>query len=200
MKRFDKFNNERNNPAPSAADPIPTVESPAANSSKARRAVDTSEDVSAYNSHKRSPDDESALSELGSSPPKKKAKKRSTEDEDAAYAAKLQAELNATARSTRGGNTKKRTAAPKKKTKKKSENKVRDEDDSDIVSGSGGEKKEVKRTGGFHVRATPTKIQIIQHNSGLIPTQKPMTLSPPLAELLGETSVRCIHPPPTLLN
>ncbi|ORY00003.1 hypothetical protein BCR34DRAFT_116988 [Clohesyomyces aquaticus] len=175
MTRFDKFHNERNGASeadPEPSEPIPTIEHghAATNGTKAP-AADSSGD-SAPHSKKRTPDDESALSELEQSPPKKKQKKnKSTEEDDAAYAARLQAEenLKSRARSTRGGNTKKKAPLPKKKKeKKKSANKVKDEDDSDIASGSGAEKKEVKRTGGFH---------------------KPMTLSAPLSELLGETSL-----------
>ncbi|OAF98724.1 SWIB-domain-containing protein, partial [Paraphaeosphaeria sporulosa] len=154
MARFDKFNAEQNG-GPEPEEPVPSVEAPT-------------------NGHasKRTPDDDSALSELDDSPPKKKQKKhRSTEDDDAAYAARLQAEENmaSRARSTRGGNTKKRAPVQKKKKeKKKSATKVKDDDDSDIASGSGGEKKSPKRTGGFH---------------------KPMNLSAALQELLGETQL-----------
>ncbi|KAF1965787.1 SWIB-domain-containing protein [Bimuria novae-zelandiae CBS 107.79] len=155
MVRFDKFNAEQNG-APEPEEPVPSVEAP----------------TNGHTTGKRTPDDDSALSELDESPPKKKPRKhKSTEDEDAAYAARLQAEENmaSRARSTRGGNTKKK-AAPQKKTqkKKKSANKVKDEDDSDIASGSGGEKKSPKRTGGFH---------------------KPMNLSTALQDLLGETQL-----------
>ncbi|KAF2109047.1 hypothetical protein BDV96DRAFT_248995 [Lophiotrema nucula] len=171
MKRFDKFNNEQNGAAETEpAEPVPTIERRATNGTKATRA-DSSEDASASVSKKRTPEDDSALSELDQSPPKKKVKKVKTEEDDAAFAARLQAEENARARgrATRGGNTKKKAPVQKqKKPKKKSSNKVKDEDDSDIASGSGAEKKEVKRTGGFH---------------------KPMTLSPALSELLGETSL-----------
>ncbi|KAF2474752.1 SWIB-domain-containing protein [Lindgomyces ingoldianus] len=175
MARFDKFNSERNGPPdPEPAEPIPTIERaiPATNGTKAPAADSSEGSASAANSKKRTPDDESAVSELEQSAPKKKQKKnKSIEEDDAAYAARLQAEenLKSRARSTRGGNTKKRVPAAKKKSgKKKSANKVKEEDDSDIGSGSGAEKKEVKRTGGFH---------------------KPMTLSAPLSELLGETSL-----------
>lgn len=147
MERFDKFNDERNG-APEPAEPIPTVEKPT-NGSKA----DVSEGSGSV-SKKRSPDNESEFSPLENTPPQKKHKKhRSAEEEDAALAAKLQAEFNAAsrARSTRGGTTKKRALVPKKKTKKKSANVVKEDDDSELESGSGKEKKEVKRTGGFHV-------------------------------------------------
>ncbi|KAJ4370628.1 hypothetical protein N0V83_005149 [Neocucurbitaria cava] len=160
MQRFDKFNSEQNGSS-EPSEPIPTVE----NGAKA-----TNGDTSDVSNHKRSPDDESALSELEDfAPPKKKVKKsKVAEEDDAAYAARLQAEENARMRSTRGGNTKRRAPAPKKKTKKKSSNRVKDEDDSDIASGSGGEKKSPSRKGGFH---------------------KPMALSPALSELLGETQL-----------
>ena len=90
--------------------------------------------------------------------PAKKPRKttKSTEDDDAAFAARLQAQENSLARSTRGnGSTKRRNvvskAASKKSKKTKSARKIKDEDDSDAETGSGAEKKEVKRTGGFHV-------------------------------------------------
>lgn len=158
MARFDKFNSERERASkPSPRDPIPTVENRNGHTHRAS----TSEENSTSVSKKRTSADseESELSDLQDSPPKKKQKKRvkqekqtSVEDEDAAYAAKLQAEFNAASRTraTRGGNTKKR--APTMKKKKKSANRVKNEDDSDVASGSGDEKKEVKRTGGFHVR------------------------------------------------
>jgi upstream activation factor subunit UAF30 len=145
MQRFDKFNNSENNGSTDPQEPIPTVENGAKGSNG---------DTSDASNHKRSPDEESALSEVeDSAPPKKKAKKsRPKEDDDAAYARKLQMEENSRMRSTRGGNTKKRAPLPKKKTKKKSSNRVKDEDDSDIASGSGAEKKSPSKKGGFHVR------------------------------------------------
>lgn len=146
MQRFDKFNSEQNGSS-EPSEPIPTVE----NGAKASNG-----DTSDISNHKRSPTDDSVLSEVEDTPrPKKKVKKtKVAEDDDAAYAARLQAEENSRMRSTRGGNTKRRALAPKKKTKKKSSNKVKDEDDSDLGSGSGGEKKSPSRKGGFHVRAS----------------------------------------------
>jgi upstream activation factor subunit UAF30 len=140
LQRFDKCNDKAGSTEPQ--EPIPSVE----NGAKT--------DTSDASNHKRSPDSESALSELEDSapPPKKKAKKsKPAEDEDAAFARKLQMEENSRMRSTRGGNTKKRAPLPKKKTKKKSSNRVKDEDDSDIASGSGAEKKSPSKKGGFHV-------------------------------------------------
>lgn len=88
------------------------------------------------------------------SPPAKKQKPDHDIDADALFAAKLQAEENLRARPTRGAST--RRAAPvKKKTKPKpktkTSKKVKVEDDSDVGSGSESGKKEVKRSGGFHV-------------------------------------------------
>ncbi|KAF2033804.1 SWIB/MDM2 domain protein [Setomelanomma holmii] len=158
MQRFDKFNSENNGSA-EPQEPIPTVE----NGTKTSNG-----NTSDATNHKRSPDEESDLSELeDSGPPKKKSKKsRPAEDDDAAYARKLQMEENSRIRSTRGGNTKRRALLPKKKAKKKSKDRIKGEDNSDVASGSGDEKK--KRKGGFH---------------------KPMALSPALSELLGETQL-----------
>lgn len=151
MQRFDKFNSDNNGTSVDPQEPIPTVENGAGKTTNGH-GDSASDDVS---NHKRSPDSESALSELeDSAPPKKKAKKSrpKSEDDDAAYARKLQMEENSRMRSTRGGNTKKRAPLPKKKAKKKSSNRVKDEDDSDIGSGSGAEKKSPSKKGGFHVR------------------------------------------------
>ncbi|KAH8731479.1 SWIB/MDM2 domain-containing protein [Phaeosphaeriaceae sp. PMI808] len=160
MQRFDKFNSE-NGANPQSQEHTPPVE----NGAK----VSNGHHSDASN-NKRSPDNESTLSEIDHvAPPKKKTKKsRPAEDDDAAYARKLQLEENLRMRSTRGGNTKKRAPLPKKKTKKKSSNRVKDEDDSDIASGSGAEKKSPSKKGGFH---------------------KPMALSPALSSLLGETQL-----------
>ena len=78
-------------------------------------------------------------------------------DDDAAFAARLQAEENSRARPTRGGVNKKAIPAKKKKRtpKKKGSEKIKPEDDSDL-EGSGDEAadKKVNRNGGFHVRKT----------------------------------------------
>lgn len=99
---------------------------------------------------KRDADGEEA-SAAGSEPPAKKHKPDADVDADALYAAKLQAEENMRARPTRGGNTR-RAAPSKKKSKAKTSKRVKAEDDSDIESGSD-TKKEVNRSGGFHVSA-----------------------------------------------
>lgn len=100
---------------------------------------------------KRQADSEEISEPASMSPPPKKHKHDTDVDADALYAAKLQAEENLRARPTRGGNTR-RAPATKKKTKAKTSKRVKAEDDSDVESGSD-TKKEVKRTGGFHVRA-----------------------------------------------
>ena len=181
MQRFDKFNSEVNGTTTEPQEPIPTVENGTAS-------------TSATPDQKRSPDSESALSELeDSAPPKKKAKKsRTAEDDDAAFARRLQAEENArSGRATRGGNTRKKAPLPKKKTKKKSLNRVKDEDDSDIASGSGKEKKSPSRKGGFHVRLPSSYRPHLGFNVTRLLTvaQKPMALSPALSALLNETQL-----------
>ena len=209
MARFDKFNHELNSKGQTdgsePAEPVSTANPSATNGVKGTAARDSSEPGSA--STQSSPqkraktEEESELSEVEPSPPKKKHKKnnRSVEEDDAAFAARLQAEENArmSARSTRGGNTKKRAPVVKKKDKaakkkQKSAKKVKSDDDSDLESGSGGEKKEVKRTGGFHVCLDSSSNLIDGWTScadHILIKQKPMTLSPALSELLGETSV-----------
>lgn len=97
---------------------------------------------------KRDADSEGA-SPAASEPPAKKHKSSADVDADALYAAKLQAEENMRARPTRGGNTR-RAAPTKKKSKAKTSKRVKAEDDSELESGSD-TKKEVNRSGGFHV-------------------------------------------------
>jgi upstream activation factor subunit UAF30 len=112
---------------------------------------------------KRDVDSEEA-SPVDSEPPAKKLKPDvdADVDADALYAAKLQAEENLRARPTRGG-TSRRAAPSKKKSKTKTSKRVKAEDDSDIETGSDtNTKKEVNRTGGFHVRY----IAQIEPNSG----------------------------------
>ncbi|MCJ1448923.1 MAG: hypothetical protein MMC23_009442 [Stictis urceolatum] len=111
------------------------------------------------------PDEE--LSDVKFTPPPKKKQKK-VEMDDAAFAAKLQAEENSRARPTRGGATRKTAPVKKRTPKKKAAAKVKASDDSDVESGSAAEKK-VNRSGGFH---------------------KPLTLSAPLSALLdGETQL-----------
>ncbi|KAL8701943.1 MAG: hypothetical protein Q9201_004648 [Fulgogasparrea decipioides] len=102
------------------------------------------------------------LSEVADTAPPKKKRKRSPLDDDAAFAAKLQAEENIRARPTRGGVTKKAVPVKKKKTpKKKTADRVDAADDSEVDSETA--EKKINRSGGFH---------------------KPLTLSAPLSALL----------------
>jgi upstream activation factor subunit UAF30 len=83
--------------------------------------------------------------------PKRDKKHRSVEETDAAYAARLQAEENGRARSTRGGGSKRKAPSGKKdKARKKAKSKKTVDSGDDSDTGVGEEKK-VNRTGGFHV-------------------------------------------------
>lgn len=169
MRRFDKFTEAAAAPpAPKPSEPTPPVtvktETKANGNGNSTKEVIPKATNGTNNKRVKSEslslsdaeeDDESQLSSLESSPPPKKKQKasRSTEDSDAAFAARLQAEENRARRATRGAATGKRKAAPakkvKKERKKKSKARVGSDEDSDV---EGGEKKEVKRNGGFHVR------------------------------------------------
>lgn len=104
---------------------------------------------SSSSAQKRSVDPEGVSDVTEPIQPKKK-RKDAFVDSDAAFAAKLQAEENLRARPTRGGNTRKAAPAKKKKTSKTSK-KVKASDDSDVDASGTEVKKEVNRTGGFHV-------------------------------------------------
>ena len=132
MERFDVFNERQNGPPAVASSAVPKTNGhipqamPKASPAK-REATDTE------------------LSDVADTSPPKKKRKPSL-DEDAKFAAALQAEEDARVRPTRGGGTN-RKAAPKKKTpKKKSKAHV---DDSDVDSDPK-EKKPPSNTG-FHV-------------------------------------------------
>jgi len=189
LQRFDKFNAEQNGSLepPEPSEPIPSVENGAQVSNGTPLVGST---------HKRSPDDDSALSEVEDAPPTKKKAKKSkpvAEADDAAFAARLQAEENARTRPTRGGNAKRRVAVPKKKaekkTKTKSSTRVKDEDDSDVNTNSDADKKSQSRKGGFHVGRSRTNPTACSQSANHSMQQKPMALSPALSELLGETQL-----------
>lgn len=144
MERFDIYA-EKNGVGESPEEPVsnghdddesaPTIRSPPPSSSPVKRHTDSDD----------------ASNQSPSSPPPKKRKPDADVDADALFAAKLQAEENMRARPTRGGNTR-RAAPTKKKSKAKTSKRVKASDDSDVESGSD-TKKEVNRTGGFHVRS-----------------------------------------------
>ena len=101
----------------------------------------------------------------------------------------LQAQENSRARPTRAGVPKKKNAGVvKKKTpRKKSEKKVKADDDSDLEVGSDGEVKEKVRKGGFHVRSFLNYLRCIHTDDN---RKKQYHLSAPLADLVGEPTVR----------
>jgi upstream activation factor subunit UAF30 len=136
----------------------------------------------------------SASSDDSAPPPAKKPKavkpaRTSAKETDAELAARLQAEENRSARSTRGGGVTKRKAPLKKEKakKKKMKSKTKIGSDDDSIGGSGDdEEKKVKRNGGFHVSSAKVYILL---NSVLTQKQKPMALSEPLYRLLGESTL-----------
>ncbi|KAI9796129.1 MAG: hypothetical protein M1833_006467 [Piccolia ochrophora] len=172
LARFDKFNAERLVSPPSSRE---TATKPLLNghTNHAEKKRDPVQQASPPTSGARDDEDEDddAMSDVVDAPTKHPKKKRKTDpvDDDAVFAAKLQAEENNRARPTRGGMQKRVTPSKKKrKTAAKSKSSVNAEDDSDLESGSGEKKRKVNRTGGFH---------------------KQLTLSPPLAQFLGETTL-----------
>ncbi|KAI6791795.1 hypothetical protein KC332_g17832 [Hortaea werneckii] len=183
MERFDKVQRERS--TEDAAEPAPTTNgAPHADQELDGVAESVEKDgASSPPSNKRkasSPpeDDDEELSDVKDTPPPKKAKKASKpkpkaelEETDEQMARRLAAEYAAPGRATRGGGAKPRKPAPKKekgKTKKKSAAKINSDDDSEVEGGSTSPKPEKEKKGGFH---------------------KPMNLSEPLQQLLGETQL-----------
>ncbi|MCJ1303944.1 hypothetical protein MMC08_006755 [Hypocenomyce scalaris] len=162
MARFDKFMAEKNT--------VPVTNGDTAaikhESKEHRQRMSTPpETPSPSKQHQKYIDDEDELSDVVDTPPlKKKRKGVTTADEDAAFAARLQAEENSRARPTRGGVNRKISTVKKKKAPKvkRTDGKVKPEDDSDIGSTSDVADKKVRK-GGFH---------------------KPLTLSAPLSALL----------------
>jgi len=157
MGRFDKFNAEKNL-SPTVEEV--TVSRPLTNGHAAIVKEETLEPVQQVSSPpskvrpKREERDEEAMSDVIDTPPKKKRKAEPLDD-DALFAARLQAEENSRARPTRGGTSRKGAIVKKKRSsvKKKTAKKIKSEDDSDIEgSGSEVEDRKVNRSGGFHVR------------------------------------------------
>ena len=142
MQRFDIFNakqNGENEPVPSVeiAEPVPKT-----NGHAKSRSITTAEA-----GQKRQADDDD-LSDVADTAPTKKKRKQSVDD-DAAIAAKLQAEEDRNARPTRCGTSRKAASAKKKKpAKKKTATKVTGSDDSDIEEE--GTTRKVNRNTGFH--------------------------------------------------
>ncbi|EEH06419.1 SWIB/MDM2 domain-containing protein [Histoplasma capsulatum G186AR] len=148
MQRFDIFAEQSEKQAEST---------PAVNghSSNGQPDIPTIEPISpalSTSPQKRTPEPESVSDSGDKSPPKKK-RRSNLVDADAIFAAKLQAEENLRARPTRGANSRKIAPVKKKKpaTKSKTSKKVKAEDDSDLDAQDSESKKEVTRTGGFHL-------------------------------------------------
>lgn len=148
MQRFDLYMSKKEEEEAStpSEDAIPTTERVNGNGHYSRTQETTPSSVS---SPARKREADSVLSE------DMETKKRRPEynvDADAEFAAKLQAEENKRARPTRGSTTRKAAPSKKKSKSKTTTKRVRAEDDSDLDSGSEtGAKKEVNRSGGFHV-------------------------------------------------
>ncbi|KAL8725860.1 MAG: hypothetical protein Q9181_006261 [Wetmoreana brouardii] len=145
MARFDKFMADQSAPPQTNGHPEDVKAEPSASPVAPRsktppepRPVSKSESV-----------ETEELSEVVDTAPTKKKRKRSPLDDDAAFAAKLQAEENIRARPTRGGVTKKAVPVKKKKTpKKKTADRVDAADDSEVDSETA--EKKINRSGGFH--------------------------------------------------
>lgn len=150
MERFDKAQaKEQDNGVVGTVEPVPTANgighdeiSPPASSHKRKERDEEEEDMSEV-------DDSSPA-------PKKVKKTNGAVESDEKLAARLQAELNAQTRSTRGGGTTKRkpVAKKEKKAKKKSKAKVGSDDDSAV---EGEDRPERPKNGGFHVSWAYTK-------------------------------------------
>lgn len=171
MARFDKAQQKQaNGGAVAAPEPAPTVNGNAGAAHAQDESEEPEEPSEPASPTKRKASDDEDLSDVVDSPPPKKAKKvsKSVAETDEDLARRMQAELNASARSTRGGGTTKRKPVTKKAKatpKKKSKAKINSDDDSNV---SDSEKPEKEKKGGFH---------------------KPMTLSQPLSEMLGESQL-----------
>ncbi|KAF2725477.1 SWIB-domain-containing protein [Polychaeton citri CBS 116435] len=190
MERFDVVSRKQQPQTDGIIEPQPTVNG---STKKEEHGSETTQVKSTSltespTKRKATSDLESDISDVvaDSPPAPKKAKKSKVEpgaDSDAAYAARLQAELNAQGgRTTRGGGAKPRRQNAKKerKPKKKSSAKIGADDDSELSEVE--DKPEKEKKGGFHVSTTDS-LQSFDR------AKKPMILSEPLSAMLGETSL-----------
>ncbi|KAI4121380.1 MAG: hypothetical protein LQ338_006393 [Usnochroma carphineum] len=160
MARFDKFMANQD----TASNTNGHVEEAKQGSLRSPEAIRPSTSPAANHVQERDSAEVDESSEVIDAASPKKKRKRSPLDDDAVFAAKLQAEENSrVARSTRGGGPKKAAPVKKKKTaKKKTADRIDAADDSDMDTEP--TKKKVNRSGGFH---------------------KELTLSAPLSALLS---------------
>lgn len=177
MQRFDLFMNKNNEPSTPSDDAIPSTETANGHGHSSHKQEKHITPPPSSSSPQRKREAESMASD--DTEPKKRRPDPDV-DADAEFAAKLQAEENKRARPTRGSATRK-TAPSKKKSKSKTSKKVKAEDDSDLESTSE-TKKEVNRSGGFHVSQIS---ELSAYAVILLMDQKPLNLSPALSELLG---------------
>lgn len=146
MSRFDKFIADQNAP-PQTNGHVSDVKQEPSGSPEPTRSQTSPLPTQV---HKRESTEVEESSETADVAKPKKKRKRSPVDDDALFAAKLQAEENIRARPTRGGGPKKATPVKRKKTpKKKTADRVDAADDSEMDSEAADKK--VNRTGGFHV-------------------------------------------------
>lgn len=148
MARFDKFMANQD----TASNTNGHVEEAKQGSLRSPEAIRPSTSPAANHVQERDSAEVDESSEVIDAASPKKKRKRSPLDDDAVFAAKLQAEENSrVARSTRGGGPKKAAPVKKKKTaKKKTADRIDAADDSDMDTEP--TKKKVNRSGGFHVR------------------------------------------------
>ena len=155
MERFDKFAAEHDAVPVSNGHTAPDADP---ESKKEPESMDdASPPTSEHKTGTKRPshsDKEEELSEAPTPTPPKK-KRKAEIDEDAAFAARLQAEENSRARPTRGGAARKPQPVKKKKSpKKKTSSKVNADDDSELDGGVSGTERTVNRNTGFHVRTS----------------------------------------------
>jgi hypothetical protein len=152
MERFDVFANQKGVGSTSSEEAVPSTESVNGhdtNGAIGGQTKDSSSPSLSSSPQKRQAQSDEPEDNESNSPPPKKRKPDHDIDADALFAAKLQAEENKRARPTRGSATRKTKTAPVKKKKSKTAKKV---EDSDLESSpEAGAKKEVNRSGGFHV-------------------------------------------------
>lgn len=164
MERFDIFAEKKGIGAENGDEQDPDSATPVEPSSPSQSSTAQKRQADSIDSDDRS----------SKTPPPKKQKPKHDIDADALYAAKLQAEENMRARSTRGAGTRKGPPTKKKRTTTKTSKKVKAEDDSDIGSGSEAGKK-VNRSGGFHVCGAQLRLTTMPIAKPLLETSQSFT-------------------------
>lgn len=155
MARFDKFNAERSGGPSTPSDEPPSQNTQQGDSTGNRlnvvanmRRSSTAID-SAIDGEKLDVDEPDGAEER-SKPPHKK-RKAGMVDDDARLAAALQAEENNRVRATRGGTNKKATYGKGRPSSSKKKSQAKIEESGTESESSGKKKRNVNRSGGFHV-------------------------------------------------